>query len=302
MRAVGTGPVTGLLCQFAVTVGLAATVGLGALGWVVGISYGVIANLLLAWGLARHGADRLGPADRVTLIRATLAGGVTALVADSFSRPTPVTALVALTIIALVLDAVDGWVARRTMTTSALGARFDGEVDAFLILVLSVYVTHSTGGWVLAIGIARYAFLAAGWVLPWMGGTLPPRYWRKVVAAIQGIALTFAVPAVLPRFLADAVLAVSLALLVESFGRDVVWLWRRRHVESGRVRVSAGSPERTREREHHVTPLPSKVAVNYPRGTSTQAVRRHRPAWRQPTLGWPAGHERRRADTEVGDG
>ncbi len=302
MRAVGTGPVTGLLCQFAVTVGLAATVGLGALGWVVGISYGVIANLLLAWGLARHGADRLGPADRVTLIRATLAGGVTALVADSFSRPTPVTALVALTIIALVLDAVDGWVARRTMTTSALGARFDGEVDAFLILVLSVYVTHSTGGWVLAIGIARYAFLAAGWVLPWMGGTLPPRYWRKVVAAIQGIALTFAVPAVLPRFLADAVLAVSLALLVESFGRDVVWLWRRRHVESGRVRVSAGSPERTREREHHVAPLPSKVAVNYPRGTSTQAVRRHRPAWRQPTLGWPAGHERRRADTEVGDG
>jgi len=294
--------VTGLLCQFAVTVGLAATVGLGALGWVVGISYGVIANLLLAWGLARHGADRLGPADRVTLIRATLAGGVTALVADSFSRPTPVTALVALTIIALVLDAVDGWVARRTMTTSALGARFDGEVDAFLILVLSVYVTHSTGGWVLAIGIARYAFLAAGWVLPWMGGTLPPRYWRKVVAAIQGIALTFAVPAVLPRFLADAVLAVSLALLVESFGRDVVWLWRRRHVESGRVRVSAGSPERTREREHHVAPLPSKVAVNYPRGTSTQAVRRHRPAWRQPTLGWPAGHERRRADTEVGDG
>ena len=302
MRAVGTGPVTGLLCQFAVTVGLAATVGLGALGWVVGISYGVIANLLLAWGLARHGADRLGPADRVTLIRATLAGGVTALVADSFSRPTPVTALVALTIIALVLDAVDGWVARRTMTTSALGARFDGEVDAFLILVLSVYVTHSTGGWVLAIGIARYAFLAAGWVLPWMGGTLPPRYWRKVVAAIQGIALTFAVPAVLPRFLADAVLAVSLALLVESFGRDVVWLWRRRHVESGRVRVSAGSPERTREREHHVAPLPSKVAVSHPRGTSTQAVRRHRPAWRQPTLGWPAGHERRRADTEVGDG
>jgi phosphatidylglycerophosphate synthase len=302
VRAVGTGPVTGLLCQFAVTVGLAATVGLGALGWVVGISYGVIANLLLAWGLARHGADRLGPADRVTLIRATLAGGVTALVADSFSRPTPVTALVALTIIALVLDAVDGWVARRTMTTSALGARFDGEVDAFLILVLSVYVTHSTGGWVLAIGIARYAFLAAGWVLPWMGGALPPRYWRKVVAAIQGIALTFAVPDVLPRFLANAVLAVSLALLAESFGRDVAWLWRRRHVESGRVWVSAGSPERTREREHHVAPLPSKVAVNHPRGTSTQAVRRHRPTWRPPTLGWPAGHERRRADTEVGDG
>jgi phosphatidylglycerophosphate synthase len=301
VRAVRTGPVTGLLCQFAVTVALAATVGLGALGWVVGISYGVIANLLLARGLASHGADRLGPADRVTLIRATLAGGVTALVADSFSRPTPVTALVALTIIALVLDAVDGWVARRTMTTSALGARFDGEVDAFLILVLSVYVTHSTGEWVLAIGTARYAFLAAGWVLPWMGRTLPPRYWRKVVAAIQGIALTFAVPDVLPRFLTNAVLAVSLALLAESFGRDVASLWRRRQVESRRVMVSAGSPGRTRDGEHHVAPLPSRMAVSHPRGTSTPAVRRHRPAWRQPTLGWSAEHERRRA-TEGCDG
>ena len=295
MRAVRTGPVTGLLCQLAVTVSLAATVGLGALGWVVGISYGVIANLLLARGLARHGADQLGPADRVTLIRATLAGGVTALVADSFSRPTPVTALVALTIVALVLDAVDGWVARRTMTTSALGARYDGEVDAFLILVLSVYAAHLTGGWVLAIGIARYAFLAAGWVLPWMRRTLPPRYWRKVVAAIQGIALTFAVPDVLPRVLTNAVLAVSLALLAESFGRDVAWLWRGRQAESRRVMVSAGSPERTRDGEHHVAPLPRTMAVSHPRGTSTPAVRRHRPAWRQSTLARPAEHERRRA-------
>ena len=34
----------------------------------------------------------------------------------------------------------------------------------------------------LAIGAARYAFLAAGWSLPWMREPLPPRYWRKVVA------------------------------------------------------------------------------------------------------------------------
>ncbi len=41
-------------------------------------------------------------------------------------------ALVALASAALVLDAVDGQVARRTGTATALGARFDGEVDAFL--------------------------------------------------------------------------------------------------------------------------------------------------------------------------
>ena len=119
-------------------------------------------NAALARGLSRHHSDRLGPADWVTLARATLAVGVAALTADSFDQPAPVTMLVTLSVVALALDWVDGWVARRNGTTS-LGARFDGEVDAFLILVLSVYVARSAGAWVLAIGAARYAFLAAGW-------------------------------------------------------------------------------------------------------------------------------------------
>ena len=256
------GPVTGLVTQGALTAALAATVGLSPLGWVVGISFGLIANLLLAQGLVRHGADRLGPADRVTLTRATLAGGVAALVADSFVGSTPVALLVAITVVALVLDGVDGWVARRTGTASALGARFDGEIDAFLILVLSVYVARSSGGWVLAIGAARYAFLVAGWLLPWMSKTLPPRYWRKVVAATQGIVLTFAVGDVLPRYFTTAAVAVSLALLAESFGRDVGWLWRRRSVEYARVshrREHAGRAVHERRlrwvREHQRGPV-----------------------------------------------
>ena len=44
--------------------------------------------------------------------------------------------LVTLSAVALTLDLVDGWVARRSNTASNMGARFDGEVDAFLILVL----------------------------------------------------------------------------------------------------------------------------------------------------------------------
>jgi len=256
--------VTGLLAQLVLLAALAGTVGLSGSGWVVGMACGVITNALLARGLARFGADRLGPADQVTLTRATLAGGVAALTADSYVRPAPVTTLVALTAVALVLDAVDGWVARRTETESTLGGLFDGEVDAFLILVLSVYVAPSAGAWVLAIGAARYAFLAAGWPLPWMRRTLPPRYWRKVVAGTQGVALTFAVADVLPQFLTNALLAVSLALLAESFGRDVGWLWRRRPVERGRVMVTA----------------------SHRRGVSAPAMRPYQQAWRLPMLLW----------------
>src|SRR6185437_16653410 len=100
--------------------------------------------------------------------------------------------------ISLALDLIDGWLARRTGTASELGARFDGEVDAFLILALSVYAAPTYGTWVLAIGAARYVFLAGEWLLPWMRAPLPRRRWRKVVAALQGVVLTVAAATTLP--------------------------------------------------------------------------------------------------------
>lgn len=226
MSTVRTGPCIGLLSQVVVLLALAGTVGLTVSGWLLGIACGVGTNVALVRGLDRFGTGALGPADRVTLVRATLVGAVAALTADAFVRPAAVPALVTLSVVALALDAVDGWVARRTGTASPLGARFDGEVDAFLILILSVYVARSIGAWVLAIGAARYLFLVAGWLLPWMRAQLPPRYWRKTVAAIQGITLTVAVADVLPRRATEAALVVALGLLTESFGRDVWWLRR----------------------------------------------------------------------------
>ena len=166
------------------------------------------------------------PADWVTLTRAVLIAGVAGLVADSFSRPVSITALVTLSTVALVLDAVDGQVARRTGTATPLGARLDGEVDAFLILLLSISVSRDYGAWVLAIGAARYALLLAGWLIPWLAAPLPPRYWRKVVAAVQGIVLTVAASGVPVRLAGMIAVAAALLLLAESFGRDVIWLYR----------------------------------------------------------------------------
>jgi phosphatidylglycerophosphate synthase len=231
-----TGPILGLIGQLVLLTVLAATVGLSGFGWAIGIACGLVTNAALARGLA--GSEGLGPADRVTLLRATLVGGVAALTADWFSQPAPVATVVTLSAVALVLDGVDGRVARRTGTASTLGARFDLEVDAFLILVLSGYVARSTGAWVLAIGAARYAFVAGRWLLPWLRGTPPARYWCKVVAATQGIVLTVAAADVLPGPVIDALLAASLALLAESFGREVWWLWRHRQVESAPIEVA----------------------------------------------------------------
>jgi phosphatidylglycerophosphate synthase len=203
---------------------LATTAGLGSFAWALGLACGAVTMM----GVARASAGALGPADLITLSRAVLACALAALVADSFLHEPSVDTMVALATLALLTDAVDGWVARRTGTASKFGARFDGEVDAFLILVLSVYVADAVHGWVLAIGAARYAFAVAGWVLPWMRAQLPPRYWRKVVTATQGIVLTVAAASVAPPWLTTAALVVALGLLGESFGRDVLWLWHRR--------------------------------------------------------------------------
>jgi phosphatidylglycerophosphate synthase len=224
---------------------VSATAGVGAAGWVVGLVTGSAAAALLVTARMRSGQPAIHPADWVTLTRAVLIAGVAGLVADSFSRPAAVTALVTLAAVALVLDAADGQVARRTGTATMLGARLDGEVDAFLILLLSVYVSQDYGSWVLLIGAARYLLLIAGWLIPWLAAPLPPRYWGKVVAAVAGVVLTVAASGLVSRLAGTVAVAAVLLLLAESFGRNVIWLYRTgagpRSRRALRVAVTAAS-------------------------------------------------------------
>jgi phosphatidylglycerophosphate synthase len=237
------GPAAGLIAQVLLLAVLAATVGLGAAGWVVGLACAGAMAAVLARALERAPRERLGPASWVTLARATLAVGVAALVADSFSGGAPVGLLVGLASVALGLDLLDGWLARRTGTASVLGARFDGEVDAFLILVLSVYAGAGFGWWVVLIGAARYVFLVGEWLVPWLRAPLPARRWRKVVTALQGVVLTVAAAGVLPTGLMTGLLAAALVALAASFGECVLWLWRRRNTDPDPAGDSDDAPD-----------------------------------------------------------
>jgi phosphatidylglycerophosphate synthase len=226
MRTIRLELAMGALITPALLAGLSLTVGLEAAGWLAGVAAGWTATALVAAARARSGRPEIMPADWITLTRALLAAGVAALVASSADRPATISALVGLASVALALDGVDGQVARRTGTATPLGARFDGEADAFLILLLSVQVSRDYGGWVLAIGAARYAFLAAGWVLPWLAAPLPTRYWSKVVTAVQGVVLTLAASGLLSRRVGMIAVGVAMLLLAESFGRNIIWLYR----------------------------------------------------------------------------
>src|SRR5690349_1362937 len=217
---------------------LGTAIGMGPAGWLTGLAFALATWAVLTRALRRSRPRSFGPANRVTLGRAILVGGVTALVADSFESAPPVTLLVGLTAVALILDGVDGKVARRTGTSTALGARFDMEVDAFLILVLSVYVSMALGPWVLLIGGMRYVFVAAARVAPWLNAPLPPSTARKTVAALQGVLLLLAGANLLPYAGNFAVVLLALGSLVWSFGRDVLWLWR-----TSRITAEAPAPK-----------------------------------------------------------
>ncbi|WP_224403581.1 CDP-alcohol phosphatidyltransferase family protein [Pseudonocardia sp. ICBG1034] len=214
----------GAVLLTAVLAVLVPTTGAGALRVTGAAVVGVVAAALLLRAARRAGERTLGPAGVVTLARGALAVAVVALVGLDGAGTV---ALVALTALALALDGVDGPVARRTGTVTALGARFDMETDAFLLMVLSVHVAATTGHWwVTALGLLRYAFVAAGRAAPWLRGELPPRYSAKVVAALQGIVLVVTAAGVLPDAVALTAVGVALAALAWSFGVSVVQLWR----------------------------------------------------------------------------
>ncbi len=81
----------------------------------------------------------------------------------------------ALTIGILLLDGLDGWVARRRAETSLFGAHFDMETDALFVLVvtLRLWLVTGYGPWVLASGLLRYGYVLSLWLAPGTGREAP---------------------------------------------------------------------------------------------------------------------------------
>jgi len=171
-----------------------------------------------------------GPANRVTFLRAALVVPLAALVFHPAQQDGAIHALMAVAVLALLLDGIDGAVARLSGRVTDFGARFDMELDALLIMVLAILVwqTEKTGAWVLLIGLMRYAFVVAGWYWRWLEGTLPPSRRRRALCVVQSVALLIALAPLVPPAGAITVALGALALLVYSFAVDIFWLFRHR--------------------------------------------------------------------------
>jgi phosphatidylglycerophosphate synthase len=173
---------------------------------------------------------RFGGCNTVTLFRAGLGASLIAPLLTGASDPVTAWSVVVVAVIALSLDGLDGWLARRSGLVSGFGARFDMEVDAALALLLSLHALKDglVGPVVLVLGVMRYLFVAASWALPWMAAPLPDSFGRKVVCVIQIAALIALQLPLLTALPAQIIVLGASAALLWSFGRDTLWLWRHR--------------------------------------------------------------------------
>jgi phosphatidylglycerophosphate synthase len=190
--------------------------------------FAIIITLVVA-RRAQHPFLRFGSANATTIVRALFVAMTAGFIGEDVTA-SAATSAVALGAMAAALDAVDGWLARRTRMTSGFGARFDVEIDALLIQVLAILVwRHGKAGvWVLASGLLRYAFVAAGWALPWMRSPLPGSVRGKAICAAQIVALLVALSPLTGPPASDVVAAVGLGVLSYSFLIDTIWLWNHR--------------------------------------------------------------------------
>jgi phosphatidylglycerophosphate synthase len=221
---------TGLAVVVAAALAIRGALHLSALyPFSTGAIFAAIMVVAVGFLVERHPFGRFGSANQITTLRAMLVALVAGLAGEAASTAAAATA-VAASLVVTMLDGVDGWLARRDRIESAFGARFDMEIDALLILVLSVLAWRGgkAGIWVLGSGLLRYLFVAAGAVAPWFNAPLPPSRRRQTVCVLQVVGLTLVmVPAIVPP-LSTAVAAVALALLAYSFFVDTAWLWRNR--------------------------------------------------------------------------
>ncbi|BES71727.1 hypothetical protein RE428_27450 [Marinobacter nanhaiticus D15-8W] len=197
------------------------------------LGLGLTAAVGVFWALSPpthrpQDADSLGLANQVTLGRGVLICVVAGFIPFNEYAQTHAWTVASITLIALILDGVDGAAARRTRSHSAFGARFDMELDALLILILCglTIVMDKAGAWVLLIGLYRYIFVVMGRLYPKLTQPLPESFRRKTICVWQLVTLMICLLPLITPSMATGLLALALALLTYSFMKDIVWLIR----------------------------------------------------------------------------
>ncbi|HEY4107344.1 MAG TPA: CDP-alcohol phosphatidyltransferase family protein [Polyangiaceae bacterium] len=139
--------------------------------WPAALTAAISCLFFLAASRGAHTpSGRFGLANAITCLRLALV-----LLLSSPAKWLDSSLAVALIGLIMMLDLLDGWLARSRGDASAFGARFDMETDAVLVFIttLRLWLVEGYGAWVLCAGLWRYLYVLALWLLPSRGREAP---------------------------------------------------------------------------------------------------------------------------------
>jgi phosphatidylglycerophosphate synthase len=196
------------------------------------------AALLLGRRGAFTSSGRFGAANAVTLLRLVL---VLALAVVFHGGAGEVWAGVLVAVLSL--DALDGYLARRSGDASAFGSHFDMETDALIVLLagLELVLRERVGPWVLVGGALRYLYVIVLWCLPSDLGEHPRSSFGRWAFFGSFVGLT--VPFVLEGPLGTAFAVVGTLMVSASFGISFMhWAEGRRRFTARRAHAAVAEP------------------------------------------------------------
>ncbi|SDJ24380.1 CDP-diacylglycerol--glycerol-3-phosphate 3-phosphatidyltransferase [Halovenus aranensis] len=127
--------------------------------------------------------------------------------------------------VGVVLDQLDGTIARTVGQETTLGTRLDQAFDTFGFVVapLVAVLWGALPVYYLALSGARYAFVGAVWLRRWRGGTvysLPDSDLGRYLAGLQMVFITVALVPTAPTAYVHSVAPLALAPSIAVFVRD----------------------------------------------------------------------------------
>lgn len=186
---------------------------------------------LVAWSWKRQTgqAGRFGPANSVTFLRAVLVCWIAGSIGQA-ATDWAAWFIVIIGTTALLLDGVDGWLARKYRCATDFGARFDQEIDALLILILAILTvqTGKAGIWILLAGLLRYMFIVGALVFPKLADPLPPSKRRQTICVVTVVGLILCLAPVVTPPVSTVLAVLTVGVLTLSFTVDTLWLLRSR--------------------------------------------------------------------------
>ncbi|MHC1785361.1 MAG: CDP-alcohol phosphatidyltransferase family protein [Anaerolineaceae bacterium] len=185
---------------------------------VYSLAAGMLWSGIIWFGLTKYSNDKsserptsMGLPNHLTIFRGFLIAIIAGLVVVP-SKSLPIAWLPgSLFLCAILIDGLDGIVARKTGKATSLGEFLDIEMDSITVLIgsIAVFIYGKAGFLILVVGAARYLFVGGLWLLKKLDKPVNSLRQKPIRRALAGLMMGFLAASILPVFYPLAIKVVS---------------------------------------------------------------------------------------------